>query len=134
MTRTFLRRGHRQKFGHLGDDGVQIDLGHRELPPARVREHLAGQFGEPPGGALDFLQMPAPRRGVARHERREHFGVAEDGGEQVVEIVRDPARQHAEAFQLLALPERLLRLDARGDVHHDPAPADAPGLPARSPR
>ena len=35
--------------------------------------------------------------------------------------MRDAARQHAEAFEFLALAQGLLRLHPRGDVHDDPA-------------
>ena len=42
--------------------------------------------------------------------------IAEDAGEQVVEVVRDPAGHLADHFHLLRLPELLFELEFLGDV------------------
>ena len=34
----------------------------------------------------------------------DHLGIADDGRQQVVEVMRDSARQPSDAFQLLRLP------------------------------
>ncbi|OIQ63254.1 hypothetical protein GALL_552050 [mine drainage metagenome] len=45
--------------------------------------------------------------------------IAENGGEQVVEVMGDPSRQHTKAFQLMGLPQSVFRLFALGDVGPD---------------
>ena len=44
--------------------------------------------------------------------------VAGDGGQRVVEVVRDAAREPADRLHLLRLPELILELAAVGDVLH----------------
>ncbi|MCX6628303.1 MAG: hypothetical protein NTW28_11820, partial [Candidatus Solibacter sp.] len=50
----------------------------------------------------------------------DHFGVAFDDGEQVIEVVRDAAGQLSHGLQFLRLPEFLLKAFAFGDIggHH----------------
>ena len=45
------------------------------------------------------------------------IAVAEDGREEIVEIVRDAAGELAERFHFLGAAELILQLFARGDVH-----------------
>ena len=50
---------------------------------------------------------------------QDELAVAGDDGEQVVEVVRDAAGQHADGFHFLRLPELLLQLHPSGDIHQD---------------
>jgi hypothetical protein len=71
------------------------------------------------GGLEDLLHVRAhlTRRG---HRLADRFRVAGDGGEQVVEVVRDATRQLAHGFHLLRLPQLLLQRLAQGDVGDGP--------------
>ena len=50
---------------------------------------------------------------VGRELLEQQVGVAEDRGEQVVEVVRDAAGEPADRFHLLRLPELLFALPER---------------------
>ena len=86
------------------------------------------------GGALDLLDVGAARiAGVEAVE--DQVGVAEDGREHVVEVVRDAAGEPADRFHLLrlaqlrlAVPQRLLGLPALGQVAD---PGDEEGAAGR---
>src|SRR5262249_15015446 len=98
-------------------------------------QHLLAQLRAAHRDLLDLLQRPYQGRAVlARHPRQP--SVAQDAGEQVVEVVGDAARQDAEAFQLLRLELLLLRggllgFLARGDVGQDAVDQPARGLVGR---
>ena len=62
--------------------------------------------------------------GVAVERAAEQVGVAADDGEQVVEVVGDPAGEPADRFHLLRLPELFLEPLAVGDVLVDAEHAD----------
>ena len=70
----------------------------RARPGQLVLEHLLGQPGRPAGRALD-LPGQSPQLGVA-HGPAEQLAVAEDQGQQVVEIVRHPALLVCRRLQL----------------------------------
>ena len=80
-----------------------------------------------------FSMTSSPRRttstlpGFLRHELR----VAEDGLEQVVEVVRDAARHLAERGELLGLVHLRLELALGGHVAHDGEHALEPAVAAR---
>ena len=66
---------------------------------------------------------------------RQQIGVAEDAGQQVVEVVRHAAGEHAEAFELLLLEDAaiqhaalVLGLAPRRDVAHQHEPSGKPIL------
>ena len=82
-----------------------------------------------PGGAIgglhDLLRVGAPLVSV-REVLDEHLGVAVDGHQQIVEVVRDAAGEPSDRLHLLRLPQlllallqRVLRLLALDDVAHD---------------
>ena len=52
----------------------------------------------------------------ARNALEREGGVAEDSRQKIVEVVSDAASQHAQAFELMAVPQVLLELPAFGDV------------------
>src|SRR5437868_1636407 len=82
-----------------------------------------------PGGAVrrlvNLLGILAPRV-VGSQILEEQVGVPRDGGEDVVEVMRDPAGQSSHGLHLLRLAELLLQLDSLGDVPADPEDADQP--------
>ena len=76
---------------------------HQELPLARIREHLSGQVGGLLAGLDDSIQQPGGRA-VRRQQLLGQAGVADHDHQQVVEVVGDGGRQHADAFPFLGLP------------------------------
>ena len=78
---------------------------------AAERQHLPGELGGAIGGAVDLLGVGAARI-VGAHPVDDDVGVAEDRGEQVVEVVSDAAGQPSHGFHLLRVTEQLLELHA----------------------
>jgi transcriptional regulator with GAF, ATPase, and Fis domain len=62
------------------------------------------------------ISRSSARTGSVHLGVEESFRVAEDDGEQVVEVVGDGAGQPAERLHLLAVPELFLEMFAIGDV------------------
>jgi hypothetical protein len=101
-----------------------------------------GQAGGALGRALDAGQVLDGVRAAALDLLAREPGVALHREEQVVEVVRDPAREDAQALELLRLLERLLgapalghramerRLVAQPERAADQAPVAAPDRPA----
>jgi hypothetical protein len=111
----------------LGHQGVEVDRPRLQHLLATEGEELAGEARGAVGRLADLGGVLAAR--VARGEVFEQqVGVARDGGEDVVEIVRDPARQPAHGFHLLRLPELLLELHPLGDVAPDAEDFDGPAV------
>ena len=122
-----LAEGPAQHFLHRGDDGVEVeDLGPHHLP-AGEGEQLAGEAGRPFAGPADLPEVVAGRLaapGPVRFGRGGEFlggegRVVEDHREEVVEVVRDPAGQLAQALQALGLRQLFLRLVLPPPVLHD---------------
>ena len=88
----------------------QIEGLDAEPAPAGVGQHLAAQAGGTPARHVDLLQEGADR-GLGRHVLTGQLRVTLDYREQVVEVVRDAARQHGQALQLLRLVQPALDLD-----------------------
>ena len=82
----------RDHASHLGQHAVQVEDGRLDdLLPAE-REQLSRQRRGARAGLLNLDDVRQPRiAGVGISE--EHFAVAEDDGEQVVEVVRHGARE-----------------------------------------
>ena len=119
----------RQRLHVLGDrDGHAPTLG--VVPPARSREiqRLLDDGGEPDGtegdlglardeilepahgrrgleGDVTHDEKPAVRLRVLLGVAQEKLGIGEDGGERVVEVVREPTHRLAEGAQVMALVE-----------------------------
>jgi hypothetical protein len=101
---------------------AQVHGAHLEAAPARVGQHLPGQVRRAPGGAHRLLDAAAGER-LRRQVLLRQVEVRQDGQQQVVEVVRDAARQHPQALQLLAVQQPALHLQplvlgqlALGDV------------------
>ncbi len=92
-----------------------------DLAPAE-RQQLLGQRGGAHRGAADGverLRHLAPRRLL--HGR--DLALAQDDGEQVVEVVGDAPGEIADRLHLLRLPDLLFEPLLRGDVERDPGRA-----------
>ena len=91
-----------QQLGHFLNQRIQVEHLNDELAPPGVGQHLLGQLGGALGRLLDLPEHGASRRFVGELHQGQ-AGIAQDGGEQIVEIVGDAAGQHAQAFQLLGM-------------------------------
>ena len=112
-----LADGAAQHLLHRGDDLVEVEDLRLDHLPAGEGEQLAGEARRPFGGPRDLSEVAAGRFqalwpvGFGRggeflgDERR----VVEDHGEEVVEVVRDPAGELAEVLQALGLQHLFLR-------------------------
>ena len=101
------------------DDLVEVER-HERLVGPQARELLdaADRLRAARGRLLDDVEAAPHHVHVGRvlaHELR----VAEDGLQQVVEVVRDAARHLAERGELLGLVHLRLELALRGGVAHD---------------
>ena len=114
----FRYRGAQQR-GHIAH-GLRKIHGLDDVPAlAGVRHELARQIGGPFALLEDDLDLlPAPAGNFSVHQAR----VTHDAGQAVVEIMRDPAGQDADALQFLCLPKALLGAFVFGDIqehcHH----------------
>ena len=115
---------HLLKVAHQGPDVDHARL--QDLLPAE-REQLSREAGGPVGGLANFGDILVT--GVAGAQIfEEQVRVAGDRGENVVEVVSDPAREPADRFHFLRLAQLLLELHALGDIAADAEDADQPSL------
>jgi len=123
-----LQREVQADAGAQGAAQHPADRGQRLVDPhgawtqrlaAAERQQLPHQRRAAFRAAGDLRQLVA-RAGVG--DVVEHLGGVEDRGEQVVEVVRDPAGELADRLQFLAVDELLLQVDLAGHVaqpqHH----------------
>ncbi len=82
---------------------------------ARERQQLAHQAGGAVGVLLDVHDVLEGRIGRPVVGEQQ-IGEADDGGQHVVEVVRDAAGELADGLHLLALRELLLQRALLGDV------------------
>ena len=113
-----LGDGHCEELGHLQHQAVQIHIDDLQMALPRIGQQLPGQVRGPQRGLLDLVQI-GQGRALRRELHRPQIRVAQDGGEQVVEVVGDAAGQDAETLQLLGLAQGLLRLLPLSDVRPD---------------
>ena len=113
----------------LGHDGVEVEHLRLDDLLAAEREQLLAV-----SDAADSRRLagsPASvgaRRVPAGSASRQQVAVAEDGGQQVVEVVGDTAGQLADGFHLLRLQELGLDPAALGDVLHDDQDGRVPAV------
>jgi hypothetical protein len=105
-----------QKVAHAGHQCIDVDgTGHQPLP-ARKRQQLLGQLGAALGGAHGIAHEPVLT--LAFDPMREQIEIADHGGEQVVEVVRDAAGELTDGFHLLRLQQDRLGALALADLRH----------------
>ena len=96
-----------EQLTHLLDEFFERDRHHDEPAASRVGEHLRRELAGTQRGALDAFDVLASRRS-GRQIRECEAGLAEDADEQVVEVVRHAAGQHAEALEALRLLDAIV--------------------------
>ena len=102
-----LRQRRVEQRAQLAHELADVDgLAPPEVALARVGEHLPRERRRALRRRDDGLRRRR-RVGIA-HALTQELGVAEDAGEQVVEVVRDAAREHAEAVEPLRALHLLL--------------------------
>ena len=91
-----------EQRGQIGQHLAELQhLGLQRLP-AREGEQLPHQAGGPVGAALDVHDVAIG--GIGRPVRlQQQIGEADDGGQHVVEVVRDAAGELAHGLHLVAL-------------------------------
>ena len=95
----------------LGHGVVEVERPRLEHLPTAEGEELPGERRGARRRLADLHDVVAPRvRGSDRVEQE--LDVAADGGEQVVEVVRDAAGELADGLHLLRLAELRLQLGA----------------------
>ncbi len=106
------------QLAHSGDELVAVDLDRiKRLAPPKGEQAL-GEFGTALTGLHD--QIGEPLKIVARFEfLGQELGIADDHGEQVVEIMRDAAGKLPGRFHFLRLDELFLGVLALGEIVDD---------------
>ena len=106
-----------------GDDFAQVEHLRRQHLPAAEGEQLARERGRSIGRAHDLERVFAARVVVVEACGQE-LAVAADRGQQIVEVVRDPARKPSDRLELLRVQQLFLQLALVGDIpvvdDHDP--------------
>ena len=106
-----------EEFLHAGKRVVQIEnLGIEELFPAEGKQ-LAGYLGGAASGIQDHVGI-LDDLGVVGPFVDEEGGKPVDGGEQVVEVVRDAAGEKPEGLHFLGLAELILQIAQVCEVAH----------------
>ncbi len=98
------------------------------LPDARELLHASHRFRAAVGRLLDDVDAPLHHVDVARAAPHQ-LGVAEDGLQEVVEVVCDAARHLTERGEALGLVHLGLHLSLGGGVADDREDAGAPAVP-----
>ena len=124
-------QGMHENGGDVVDQAVGANGFDLARLPAREGKDLGRQALRLLGGLLHAAEVLPGRVGEAVLAHENHLAVAEDDREQVVEVVRDAAREPADRLHPLRLPEPLLALSqghlgraSLGDVSHHEQPAD----------
>ena len=115
-----LSKGAAEDFEHVGDEPVEIDPPRLERLAAGKGEQALRELCRAVGTLHGRLHRLCELGGkVERRLRRlldlppDRVQIADNDGEQIVEVVRDAARQLSHCFHLLSLPQSLFRLVAK---------------------
>ena len=100
---------------HAADQLRQVHRLDDEAAFAGVGQQLHGQIGGP-FGALDDGLDEGLNAIIGGQVFAQQARVSQHAGQDVIEIVRDPAGQKADAFQALRVPELFVEPFALGDV------------------
>ena len=111
-------QGGAQQFERLLDHQRHLQGPQVRVLAAAEGEDLADQLRGPLAGVGHLLQVLLHHRLILQAQARE-VGVAEQGGEDVVEIVGNAAGQGTERFHLLGLAELAFERQPLGDVGGD---------------
>ncbi len=106
-----------QQADHLIQRDAHVDQSRfDDLLPAE-RQELPGQRGRELAGAANLGEI-FTNRVVVRQQVEPDLGMAENGRQQIVEIVGDPAGQLPDGLHFLGLRQLFLELDPLGLVAH----------------
>ncbi len=103
-----------EQFRHALHQPVDVDRSDLERMLAREREQALHQDGGALGGLAAIGEPAAHAFGPVEAPQRE-VEIADDGGQQVVEVVRDTAGEAADRLHLLRLTQCFLGLLAARD-------------------
>jgi hypothetical protein len=103
--------GEAQQRKRAFDQLVEIERLDEEAAFAGVGEELLAELGGPERGRLDLADVGRGWR-VGRQLEPDEARIAHDAGEQIVEIVRDAAGEHAEAFEFLGFEKFALHRES----------------------
>ncbi len=100
----FFADGELEEGGGVFDQGAKVDAFEDEAALAGVGEHLFAEVGGAEGGGFGLVEL-AVGVGALFEGHAGEGEVAEDAGEEVVEVVGDAAGEDAEAFEFLGFLE-----------------------------
>lgn len=95
-----------EELFQIEDERIEIENDGLEELLAAEGEELAGEAGGLLAGLADEPNLLA--RALALYLQLQHFGIADDGGEEIVEIVGHAAGQPPDGLQLLRVAEQVL--------------------------
>src|SRR5258706_11135271 len=89
-----------ERMLEVGDETVDLEHSRFERLATAEGQELMGERGGSTGGGADFFDLVGDR---AFHSffGQEQVAVAENGGEKIIEVVRDAAGQLSERFHAL---------------------------------
>ena len=94
---------------HLPHDLVEVQRPRAQRLAAAEREQALRELGRALARALGLVDVAADRVVLVQPQQRE-LAEPDHGGHEVVEVVRDAARQPADGLELLGLQQRALEL------------------------
>jgi len=96
-----------QQILHAGDDCIEIDGPRQQGLPSRKREQVARQHGAAFGRGVHRPEPLAQSR-IERGGALDQFDIADQNGQQIVEVVGHAAGELAQCFDPLGLTQRRL--------------------------
>lgn len=113
-----LAQGAPQELAHAEDQRVAVDLDRMQRLAAAEGEKALRQFGAALAGRQDRIDQ-ALEIGPRLQRFREDVAIADDDGQQIVEVMGDAAGELADRLHLLRLDQLFLRPLALGQVVDD---------------
>ena len=103
----------------LGDDRIHFEHVRHEGMLATEGEELRGERGCATRGIPNFADVIC-HCALHAHFVQEQVAIAEDGGEEIIEVVRHAAGELAEGFHFLRARKLVMQVFASRDVHERP--------------
>ena len=103
-----FRDGGGEEFDRLLDDGCDEQGTHFLFPFPAEAQNLFYQFPGPFGGNEHLLEI-LPVLALPRHGVHDHFRIADDRHENIIEVMGDAAGQGADGLHLLGVAEFLFQ-------------------------
>src|ERR1700722_13119099 len=97
-----------QQIRHAGDQSIYVDGLRVQGLTSREGEEALGQGGRPPRAIQRPFDGFFDPHGVCRCQTAYRIEIAHDDLQQIIEIVRDPARELPNYLHLLRLPQSFL--------------------------